>query len=178
MEMPSREKIAMQVRTLQIIVAALAIGCLTFAAIAVVLKSAPEPAEDEDRFPVVTSMALAFGGFALGAQAVLSPLLLKQTRQSLVQQEGTSPDDAMRILSGYQTSTIVVAAFAEGACFFNLVAHMIDGSPYTLAMAGLLVLTILMRFPTVNGVADWLEREMRLVKEEREIHRSPQRKQG
>lgn len=171
MEMPSREKVVTQVRTLQIIVAALALGCVTFAAIAVVLQSAPEPAEGEDVFPVVTSMALAFGGFALVAQAVLGPLLLKQTRQSLVQQEGTSPDDAMRILNGYQTSTIVAAAFAEGACFFNLVAYMIDGSPYTLAMAGLLVLTILMRFPTENGVVEWLEREMRLVTEEREMGR-------
>jgi hypothetical protein len=169
MEIPSREKLAPQVRTLQIIVAAFVVGCITFGAIAFFLQVAPPLAAGEQVFPVVTSMALAFGGFALVAQVVLGPMLLKQSRQSLVQQEGESPDDAMRLLTGFYTTTIVVAAFAEGACFFNLIAYMIEGSPYALAMAGLLVLTILMRFPTVNGVADWLESETRRVKEEREV---------
>lgn len=171
MELPARETIINQVRTLQIIVAALIVGCLTFASIAVFLRTSPEPAEGEEMAFVVTSMALAFGAFALVAQFVIGPMLRRQSRQTIVNQEGSSPDDPQRLLAGYQTSTIVSAAFAEGACFFNLIAHLIEGSPYTLLMAAVLVVSIAFRFPTVAGVSDWLEREMRMVQEERQMGR-------
>ena len=170
MELPSRETIANQVRTLQIILAALIAGCLVFAPIAVFMKPDPDPANEESVL-VVTSMALAFGAFALVAQFVIGPMLRRQSRQAIVNQEGTSPDDPQRLLAGYQTSAIVSAAFAEGACFFNLIAHLIEGSPYTLLMAAVLVVSIVFRFPTVDGVTDWLQREMRLVQEERGMGR-------
>ncbi|MEX2172502.1 MAG: hypothetical protein WD851_24485 [Pirellulales bacterium] len=168
MELPSREKIATQVRTLQIIVAALVMGCLTFAIVAVVIRSNSDTAADNEAFPVMTAMALAFGTVAIIAQLVIAPLLRRQTRQRLAQQSEASDADGSLILMGLQTSTIVGAAISEGACFFNLVAYLLEGSPYTLVMAAVLVLTIVLRFPTVGGVTDWLEREIRLV-EEREM---------
>jgi len=174
METPSREVITTQVRTLQIIVGALIVGCLTFAGIAVFIAGQREPAgadQVEDQFPIITAMALAFGGVALAAQLVIVPMLRKQARQQLAKQPEAAEADATQLLISLQTTTIVGAAISEGACFFNLIAHLLEGSPYSLLMAGVLMLTIAMRFPTVNGVIDWLERQMRLVREEREFGR-------
>jgi hypothetical protein len=116
-------------------------------------------------------MALAFGGVALMAQLAIVPMIRKQTRQKLAQEAESSDGGLAQLLVTLQSSTIVGAAISEGACFFNLIAYLLEGVPYSLLMAGILVLTILTRFPTVNGVIDWLEREMRLVREEREFGR-------
>lgn len=174
METPSRETIITQVRTLQIIVAALIVGCLTFAGIAVFIGGQREPAgadQVENQFPIITVMALAFGAVALIAQAVIVPMLRKQSLQRLAKQPEAAEVDAAQLLVSLQSTTIVGAAISEGACFFNLIAHLMEGSPYSLLMASVLVLTIVMRFPTVNGVIDWLDRQMRLVREEREFGR-------
>jgi hypothetical protein len=171
METSPRETITTQVRTLQIIVSALVMGCLIFAPIAVFVSGNIERAEGEDSFPVISAMALAFGGLAIVAQLVVVPMLRKQSRQQVAQQPEPNDGDAAQLLISLQTSTIVGAAISEAACFFNLIAYLIEAQPYSLAMAAVLVLAIAMRFPTVNGVQDWLEREMRLVREEREMGR-------
>lgn len=171
MELPTREEIVPQVRILQIIVFALVMGCVTFAPIAFFVSGNIERAEGEDVFPVVSAMAVAFGAVALIAQLIIVPLLRRQSRQRLAQQTEPHDGTAAQLLGSLQSSTIVGAAISEAACFFNLIAYLLEAQPYTLAVAAVLVLTIAMRFPTVNGVLDWLEREKRLVNEEREFGR-------
>ncbi len=65
----------------------------------------------------------------------------------------------------YHTKMIVGAAIFEGAVFFNLVVYMLLGQVYSLAIAGVMLLYILLLFPAVNGVEDRLQSRERERKE-------------
>ena len=69
----------------------------------------------------------------------------------------------------FLTKTIVGAAILEGGAFGNLVAYMLDGQIYSLVLAVLGIIGILAGFPTRRGVDEWLERQLRRVKEMRDL---------
>jgi hypothetical protein len=135
---PKREGLTEQVRAMQIIVFALAMGVLTFA-LMLVLVIQPEPTQED--------VLLAY--VAAAAAAICIPVGFVVPRVIASQQPAT--------LAMYQTKLIVGAAIFEGAAFFNLVTYMIEGQVFSLAIAGVLLLLILMHFPTVGGVQEWLE---------------------
>ncbi len=66
----------------------------------------------------------------------------------------------------YTTGTVVSAAILEAGVFLNLVVYMLERSPMSLAMAGLLWAALLLKFPTRGGVERWLEQEERASKDE------------
>jgi len=80
------------------------------------------------------------------------------------------PDtDAGKLGADYQMKTIVSAALLEGASFFALVAHMIEGHMISLVVAGILLLGVLSLFPTTGRVEGWMEEQQRLVEEQRQL---------
>ena len=137
-----REQLALQVRVMQIIVLALAMGVATFAVV-VLLVIRPEPTEDD----------VLLGYIAVAAALLAVPIGLVVPRMIASRQSAS--------LATYQTKLIVGAAIFEGAAFFNLVAYMIEGQTFNLATAAVLVVFILLQFPSVGGVQDWLDQRDR-----------------
>jgi len=76
-----------------------------------------------------------------------------------------------QLLIVYQTATIIGAALCEGPAFFALISAMIDESPLRLAVAGVCLLMVLARFPTVSRVENWLDMQIRAMKEDRLLMR-------
>ncbi len=138
--------LAAQVRVMQIIVAALAMGVVTFALL-LLLVVRPVPDEGEPLFVYV--------GLGLGLLATLAGVTVP--RLCANQMPAT--------VATYQTTLIIGAALFEGAAFFNLIAYMIEGQVLSLVVAAILLLFMILLFPTVSRVHDWLESRRRREQE-------------
>lgn len=135
-----------QVRTMQIIVGAMAMGCVMFAIVVLTILQ-PQPVNGQ---PMIAYIAAAFGLAGLVAGTVVPRVMA-----------GSQPATA----GGYQTSLIIGLALYEGAAFFNLVAYMLEGQMYSLAVAVVLIAAIVMSLPTVGGVQDWIDARSRREEE-------------
>ena len=73
--------------------------------------------------------------------------------------------DEGKLMQMFLTKSIIGAAILEGGAFANLIAFMLDGQIYSLVIAILFALGILMSFPTRNGMSEWLDNQMRRLQE-------------
>ena len=64
---------------------------------------------------------------------------------------------------------IIGAAFLEGPAFANFVGYMTEPHIVSAIVGVLLILAVLAEFPTVGRVESWLEQQLRLLQEEREL---------
>src|SRR5262249_30668997 len=71
-------------------------------------------------------------------------------------------------LEVYQTTTILALAPLEGAVFFCLIAHLLEGSPLSLGGAVAVLVVMLLYFPTRSGVEAWVVRQQELMEQERQ----------
>jgi hypothetical protein len=146
MSEPNRELLAQQVRLMQVVVLAMAMGVLMLGVIvAVVLR--PEVKND--------GLMIAYVGLAAAVLCAIAGLTLPRLIA------GKQPAS----VGTYQTKLIVGAAIFEAAAFLNLIAYMLEGQFYSLVAAGILLLLILMHLPTVRSVQDWLESRERRARE-------------
>lgn len=152
-------------RTLQIIVASMAIGLLGFGAVA--LLQQPEPRDN----PLTLAM-LAVAAAAAVARLVMPPLVVAQAIRSWKQQEtpqdnsATKSGESQRLLQVYQTKTILETAVLEGAGFANILAYFLAGHWSSLLAAGLMLVGILASLPSQHAIAHWIERQSRRIREE------------
>lgn len=166
---PQREQLAPAVRTMQIIVGALAFGLLNFMGVVVfVIRPA-------DKGPAPDEMVLTYVSVGLAAMSVLLSFVvpialagqLRKTVGLLPSQTGRSRaiEDAnlAPLLQMHQTLLIIRCAILEGAGFFNLVAHIIERHKITLAAAGVLLFIMMTQFPTRSRVEGWVENELALA---------------
>lgn len=148
----SNENMNQQVRAMQIITLALAMGIVVFAVVLLTVIR-PEPREDE---PMFVYLGVGFGLIATVAGFLVPRLVASQLPTSL---------------QTYQTTLIVGAAVFEGGAFFNLMAYMLEGQIVSVAIAGVLMLFILLLFPTVGRVQEWLTNRERREKEHEAFNR-------
>jgi uncharacterized membrane protein len=71
--------------------------------------------------------------------------------------------EPLALLDVYHIRTIAGCAMLEGAAFFCLAAYMIEHNPAGLAVACVLMATVLLHFPTRSRVAGWLEDQCRIL---------------
>ena len=160
-----------QVRVMQLITIALAMGVLVFGIVVVAMgpqedrnprepapanqageasaKAPPEEAPEEEGQPLIAYMGALFALLSFGPGLLLPRFLARQ---------GAGKGGLVEL---YQTTLIIGMAIFEGAAFFNLVAYMIDGQAFSVAIAAILFLIILMHFPQVSRVQEWLEQRER-----------------
>jgi hypothetical protein len=169
------DRLSVCLRITRIIVAALALGVVGFAVIAVVQREqnpAPLPPQ-----PVLTYLGLGFGGVMIVLQAVVPGLMTNQLRRKIA--SGTwplrsparpevPPDDAGKLCLLFQSRTITGAAFVEGAAFFLLVAYLIEGQLIALGGAAVMLVLLLVRFPTRLGLESWLGEQQERLNQERQ----------
>ena len=182
MEQQSKDPLAGFVRTLQIIVGALVFGVFFFMMIVLfVMKAKPEPL---DMRAVLSLTAIGFFLVSVVARLIIPGLIAGAackriasgtwTPQSGVTQAQRSTSaflktDEGKLVVAHQTKTIIGSALLEGAAFFCLLAYMMEGQIYTIALSVALMLAILAGFPTRGGVDSWIERQIRRVKEIRDM---------
>jgi hypothetical protein len=113
---------------------------------------------------MMSYIAIGFA-FVTGTLSVIVPQIMvsSQIEQiangtfSLGNKSVEMPDtDEVKLAAVYQTTTIVACALLEAAGFFNTHVYLEDGQ---IAIAILVVLGVLLHFPTVNRVKDWIDRK-------------------
>ena len=163
-----------QLRTMQIIVIAMVGGAAVFTAIAIYTQTAglfPPPAQ-----PLLTYIAPAASLVQL-ALLVLVPRLavaaqrrrIAQTKWRLADPDRYRPpfDENGALWGLYQNRLIIQLAFLEGACFFLLIAYMIEGTIACLMLALLFLCGMAVLFPLRERVERWVEIQRELIAEER-----------
>ena len=152
---PARRKMVL---TSQIIVAALVAGCL-FLLLNVLLIVPGKPSSwDVQVIRPMTTVGLVAAFGILAARIIIPGIVTAQMLRQLAQREPEEPD--WKDLFGvYQTALIIKAAMLEGAIFLLLIMYILEHSPWTLALAAVFLLMLLMHMPTLPRVDDWIERQ-------------------
>jgi hypothetical protein len=140
------------IRTLRIVVAALALGVIVFAGYAI-YSQAGKPLALAGRLDTLSLIMLGFGA----SQAVLGIVLPAVVFRAVTapaaaaarQFAALDPQTAkvLGIQMRLQTATIVGCAMFEGGAFANLVAYLFAGDLLNVIAAGVLLLGILCFFP-------------------------------
>jgi len=160
---PERRKLVL---TSQIIVAALFTGCLFFLLIVLLIVPGKFGNWDLGLDKPMTCAGLVVAFSILAARIILPGVITAHMLGQLARRESKEPD--WKDLFGvYQTTLIIKAAMLEGATFLLLVMYMLEHSPWTLALAVVFLLLLLMHMPTPSRVDDWIERQSVAVKEMR-----------
>ena len=170
------------VRSLQIIVGSLIAGCVIFLVIALATTGGKVAAGGQS---LLTYMAVVFAVTALIARMVVPGILIASTRRKITggtwrppQSPALNPTlaalleragDAGKLAMVFQTSSIVGAALLEGAAFFALLAYLVEQSPLSLILAGVLILGLATHLPTRSRVIHWIEDQFVLLEQERQL---------
>lgn len=167
-----------RVRTMRFIVAALACGVLVLLAVVLFAPLDGFIVRPGGAAPVVTYLALGYGGLTLLAGWLAPPILIKAVRRKMVaglsalppQRAGrealTGPllkmelDVLVRVLFG---QTILAGAIFEGGAIFLAAAYLVDRQPACAIGAAVLAGAILLHFPTRDRAATWIENQLREI---------------
>lgn len=167
------------VRTSQIIVAAMVVGCAVFLVIVLAIAGVPgNPPERSD----LTYIMLAVAAAMVLARVIVPRIVVAQARRKI--REGTwmalqgdmpaaigdsawQDSDAGKLAMVLMLRTILATAILEGATFFLLVAYLIEQSPLCLMLAVVLIVALAAHFPTGSSCSAWMKEQLRLLDEER-----------
>jgi hypothetical protein len=152
--------------TLRIIHAALLLGCVSFGAVIVFIRLqqqqplAPNP-------PMLSYIGIAVAVSTVLAFLIVPSMLLNGWRRRLARGESPFPvtiqpapakdDDDAQYATILQTHFIIRAALLEGTIFYQLIAYLVEGQPWTLGLAVFFWLVLLAKFPTDTGTRRWIE---------------------
>lgn len=156
------EEITPQVRTMQVIVAGLAASPIAFSGIALLVEMKLEG----EAAAMLVKIALAAGLVMLFAQQIVGGLVMRKGADGVLKRSG---DDPVQLAGAYTAGLLVATGICEAGAFINLLAFMVTRTPINLAMATLLVLATLVRFPTTERVANWARGQSRRYAELREL---------
>jgi hypothetical protein len=173
----SGTQFAGQVRVLQIIVGAVALGPVTY--LGVVLATAAQPNPDAAADEFLTYVACGLAVAAVAAWFVVPPLVTTRFRRQVAAgtwppQQADSPasapvTDASKLCSVYIVRTIIAVAILEGAAFLQVLAYQKEGNYLALGPAVLLTTMIALHLPTRTRVAEWVERQLVRLSEDRQM---------
>lgn len=165
------ERLAPQARVMQIILTAMVVVPLLFGVIAVVLSAQPDaepapiqgalPPEPEGTGGLLPTLALGIGLAALFAQQVVGNQVTEQGVKQALGDTQADGDRAESLAGALMTGSIVSGAINEGAAFFALITHMIEPSPWCLSIATILILSNLLKVPTLDRIVVWVESQQR-----------------
>jgi hypothetical protein len=161
------------VRTFQIIVGALTMGLLTFAAITYFLRAGKPPAAPA----IPWFIPLGFAGAGLVAARLIPASLDAGSCRAATQgwPESGEPKaeqvEASRasLLMAYQTRTIIRCALLEGPGFFCLISYMTGGDVSSLFLGLALAAAVASNFPTATRVEAWVETQLDRAREARQF---------
>ncbi len=165
------------IRVMQIIVGALVAGPLAFLVFALATRG--ENAKPREGVAIATYGAMSLAVCAISARMIVPNLIAASARKKiaggkwqLVNEDGV-PDrpndfiqktgDAGKLCMVFQIRLIVASALLEGAAFLSIMAFMIEGQLFALVLACLLLMGILLGFPTASSVEHWIDDQLHLL---------------
>lgn len=170
-----RNQLTPVLRSMQIIVGALALGIINFLLIVVFVIRPQAPGAPAGEM-LQTYMSVGGAAVAVVASFVVPMVLAGSMRKSLPDSSAVSNTagakgeaNIMPLTQVYQTLLIIRCAILEGAAFFCLIAHMIERQTITLAVAGVLLLVLLAQFPFRSRVESWIENELEMAELRRQL---------
>jgi len=169
-------------RTMRIIVFAMATGCIFFLVVTQVIGfGGPKQAAP----PIITYTACLFAATVVFMRFVVPGIVVAAGRKNLVREMIARADDfefptdvgdlfkspefGNKLCGLLQTKTIISVALLEGAAFFSLIAYMIEGTPLSIIVAVALIIGIMLHFPTRARMIDWIERQLQNIQGERGV---------
>jgi hypothetical protein len=154
-----------RVRTMQIIVMALAAGLLMFFVLALFLRGQGQFGPPPD-VPVISYVMIAFAAVDSIASAVVPGISLAAARRKLAEEpRRPEGDPSPRWYGLCQTILILRIALLEGAAFGLLVAYLLEGRLWTALLALVLLAAVAAHFPTRSRVDAWVERQRSLAEQ-------------
>ena len=166
----SEDSARTSVRALQIIVAALALGVLAFTGVAITIVLGNRAAQQQQPDLMTAYLAIGFAATALGLRFVIGGLIAAGHRKKLAAGHRDSlagTDLGDQLLLTFQQKTIFERALMEGALFFVLISFIIAGQWWSLGVAAVLLIALVIPFPTYDAVADWVRQQRELIELER-----------
>jgi hypothetical protein len=161
-----------RIRVMQIIVAALVMGALSFLAVAVLIR---ESGNFPPRQPEMLSYYVGIPyGIALLVAHFVVPSRIGAAQGRLARNRAMANPSARQVESSanpgqwygiYQTRLIVGAALLEAGAFYFLIAYLVEGTAFSLAAGACFIAGIAMKFPTRERVERWVERQAQLQEE-------------
>jgi hypothetical protein len=150
-----RAELKSQLRVMQIIVGALALGVINFLVVVLVIATKNEAGPVD--VPLLTYLSAGVAAAAAFASIVVPMILAGSVRRSF--SNDTDGTNIRALAQIYQTQLIIRCAILEGAAFFCIVAYMHERHVIGLIAAGLLLLMLLAQFPTASRLEAWVENE-------------------
>jgi hypothetical protein len=175
-----REVLPARVRGMQIIVVALVLGCLFFAVVSLIMSNKLEAKNESN---LITVIALGVVVLTIVPRVVAPAIMVSAGRKKILggireksaeQESGARASSfdvsenavGQQLIALLQGKLVISAALIEGPTFFLLVAYMLERSPIALAAAGILMVILALHFPTLDRASNWIEDQLRLLKEE------------
>jgi hypothetical protein len=114
--------------------------------------------------PLITIAVFGTAFVSLLMYLLIARQIAASSRQRLAREDaGGSPGEWLGV---YQARLIALLAILEGNTFSLLIAYLLEGLPISLAGAGVLLLGMLMLFPTRSGVQNWIANQRELTQQE------------
>jgi hypothetical protein len=166
------------VRMSQITVLSLAAGVCAFAAFAIVAGGGGErPGALGANFG---TLMLGLAGLAVIVRCVVPPLVVAQARNRLIagdpspalpapQDDETKRSLAAQLQPVYLSTNTLAASILEAGALANVLAFWVERHWVHLAVATVLLVAILIPFPSRSSAQRWLDKHSRLVEEAREL---------
>lgn len=169
----------------QIVAAALLLGSATFAIVAFVLRLNNQVQVNQGFLITVVATGVAVA--VLMASFVVPAIVARAGRKRIAagRFKLPSPDrsgggegmnrlidatgDAGRLLVLYQACMILTFALPEGGVFIALISTIVEGSWIGFVVAGVLMLSMLARFPTFDRASNWVERHLQALEDDRQF---------
>ena len=146
------------------------------------------PAGPADAGDIVLWIAVAFAAAALPISVLIPRRITDQNRRSIAAGTwapaggvnrfapgtaspigpATPESDPGKLMYVYMTQFIVGAALNEGPAIFACVAYLIGSHPVALGLASLLLVALIVRFPTRARIASWIEEQQELLIQDRQ----------
>ena len=154
-------------------------GVVTFGAMIFVLGLAEE---EPPETPVISYIGFAFAAISLVAATVVPKLMTSVMRNAVLKAKPSNDDQVSESeyelqvfshLAGvFQTKEIIGRAILEGAAFLNLVAYLLEGQPMSIALVALLLVAMLIGFPTRGRLASFMRDETATIEQLRQLERT------
>ncbi len=162
---------------LQIIIVGLLVGFLAFLAVAAYVVQSGEIACDPREVRAMTLMCLVATAMIvvgyLVTSAMLAVLLRKMRQRCSKQPYGAAPEEGVtdrdRLWRFYFVSTIAGAGLLHSGALFCVVGYMVTQALIPLVLGAALVLGVALKIPTQSRVDAWLDEQLRLLREERQL---------
>lgn len=174
-----RAHLKLAVRTMQVIVGALAAGVLTFVGVVLAVVRGGVIGGQLQQEPLITHVAAGFAVVAAVLWGIVPGLITSRMRQAIAGgnksplttklSNAAEVRDVAPLTVAYQSRLIVGAALLEGAAFFNLIVYMLEQQPLSLVAAGVLLLIMLTQIPTVSRLEAWVESELSTIEQLRQM---------